>query len=116
MHDEPHLAGRMRTAARAALAAASLCVCALAAAAAEGSDGKALLQKNCGRCHAVAAGAASTLRQAPNLWDKLTPYPGERLETELSEGIGSHHEKMPQIQFSSEDIESIYDYLHPGNE
>jgi mono/diheme cytochrome c family protein len=80
--------------------------------AAEGNDGQALLESNCGRCHAVTAGAASPLKQAPNLYTVLGSYPGERLEFELAEGIGSRHRFMPQIQFSAEDISAIYYYLH----
>ena len=80
--------------------------------AAEVSDGQAILAKNCGRCHAVTAEAESPLKEAPNLWIVLGAYPGERLEEELAEGIGSRHREMPQIQFSSEDIASIYYYLH----
>lgn len=80
--------------------------------AAEDSDGKGILERNCGRCHAVTGGAASPLKQAPNLWTVLGAYPNERLEAELAEGIGSRHREMPQIQFSDEDIASIYYYLH----
>jgi mono/diheme cytochrome c family protein len=80
--------------------------------AAEGDVGKAILQSNCGRCHAVAAGDESPLKQAPNLFVVLGSYPGERLDVELSEGIGSRHRDMPQIQFSAEEITSIYYYLH----
>lgn len=83
--------------------------------AAEGEVGKAILQSNCGRCHAVAAGAESPLKQAPNLFVVLGSYPGERLEAELSEGIGSRHRDMPQIQFSADEITSIYYYLHSGS-
>jgi cytochrome c len=79
------------------------------------SEGRAILQKNCGRCHAVTAGATSPIEKAPNLWDTLGTYPSERLDVELAEGIGSHHEKMPQIQFTDEEITAIYHYLH-GNE
>ncbi len=96
----------------AALALVGLASYGRPALAAEGSDGKALLEKNCGRCHAVIAGAESPLKQAPNLWIVLGAYPGERLEAELAEGIGSRHREMPQIQFSAEDIASIYYYLH----
>lgn len=116
MTAKPPLAGHLRLTARTALAAVICSVHAVPGLAAGSSDGKTLLEKNCGGCHAVVADAASPLKQAPNLWDALRPYPGERLELEMSEGIGSHHPKMPQIQFSSEDIESIYDYLHPRNE
>ena len=75
-------------------------------------DGKALLEKNCSRCHAIAPGLESPLKEAPNLWIVLGYYPTERLELELAEGIGSRHREMPQIQFSDEEIMSIYSYLH----
>ena len=87
--------------------------CHLSPASATGApDGKALLEKNCGRCHAVAPGLLSPLKEAPNLWTILGYYPTERLELELAEGIGSRHRDMPQIQFSAEEITSIYYYLH----
>jgi mono/diheme cytochrome c family protein len=102
----------MRRAVGAAAMLAGLAFSIGPAPAAQGSDGKALLESNCGRCHAVAAGEASPLSQAPNLFTVLGSYPGERLEFELAEGIGSRHRDMPQIQFSGEDITSIYYYLH----
>ena len=43
--------------------------------AAEGETGRALLEKNCGRCHALAAGALSPLKEAPNLWIVLRSFP-----------------------------------------
>jgi hypothetical protein len=58
------------------------------------------------------AGENSPLKQAPNLAIVLGNWPFERLDVELSEGVGSRHPDMPQIQFSPEDITSIYDYLH----
>ena len=60
-------------------------------------------------CH---AGDPSPLKEAPNLAIVLGSYPGERLELGLGEGIGSRHAEMPQIQFSAEEITSIYYYLH----
>jgi mono/diheme cytochrome c family protein len=79
--------------------------------AAENADGRALLEKNCSRCHAVTLSAVSPLAAAPNLWTVLRSYPTERLEFELAEGIGSRHRDMPQIQFSTEEIRSIVKYL-----
>jgi mono/diheme cytochrome c family protein len=79
--------------------------------AAENADGKALLEKSCSRCHGITASAASPLAAAPNLWTVLRSYPTERLEFELAEGIGSRHRDMPQIQFSTEEIRSIVEYL-----
>lgn len=88
-------------------------LCSGTAVAEDASDGRALLEKNCGRCHAVAADAKSPVRKAPNLWSVLRVYPVERLDVELAEGIGSSHPTMPQIQFTDEDITAIYYYLHP---
>ncbi len=76
-----------------------------------GEDGKSLLGRHCGRCHAFSEAAASPLSGAPNLWTVLRSYEQEQLEFELSEGIGSRHSEMPQIQFSSEEISNIQDYL-----
>jgi mono/diheme cytochrome c family protein len=102
---------------RSRLASVSLAALCLAAGihgalAEDDSEGKAILERNCGRCHAVVPDSMSPLKEAPNLWIVLGSYPAERLEVELGEGIGSRHREMPQIQFSEEDIWSIYYYLH----
>ena len=102
----------MRLPVRAALICVALACYMRPGLAAESSDGRAILERNCGRCHAVAPGDASPLKKAPNLAIVLGSYPGERLELELAEGIGSRHRDMPQIQFSAEEITSIYYYLH----
>jgi mono/diheme cytochrome c family protein len=74
-------------------------------------DGRAILARYCARCHAIDKSSQSTLRQAPPLRDIYRQYPLKRLEFELSEGIGSRHRDMPQIQFSTEQIEKIMEYL-----
>jgi mono/diheme cytochrome c family protein len=79
--------------------------------AADGSAGRAVLERNCGRCHALAAESRSPLAEAPNLWIVLRSYSPERLEFELAEGIGSRHRDMPQIQFTSDEIAGIEAYL-----
>jgi cytochrome c len=76
------------------------------------SDGRTLLESNCGRCHAVEPGAQSPREQAPNLSIVLQAYPADRLEAELTEGIRPKHPDMPQIRFSPSDVASIYYYLH----
>lgn len=75
------------------------------------SQGKALLQKNCGRCHSIDKAGESPLKKAPPLLDLYRQYQPERLEFELAEGIGSSHSAMPQIQFSVDQIEAIVAYL-----
>ena len=74
-------------------------------------DGKALLAKHCGRCHAIGKSDESPLNNAPPLREIYRRYPTERLEFELSEGTGSGHLAMPQIQFSTEQISDILEYL-----
>ena len=73
--------------------------------------GKALLELRCGRCHAIEKTGRSPIPNAPSLRAVFQQYPRERLEFELSEGVGSRHKDMPQIQFSSEQIEAILQYL-----
>ncbi|WP_072390615.1 cytochrome c [Hyphomicrobium sp. CS1GBMeth3] len=90
--------------------AAALLVCAGEARAAE-DVGEALLERRCGRCHAVTADASSRVKTAPNLWETLRSYPPERLVFELAEGIGSRHLGMPQIQFTSDEIWAVQVYL-----
>jgi mono/diheme cytochrome c family protein len=85
--------------------------CSISAHAANNESGRNLLEKNCGRCHGLTPVASSPLKAAPNLWIVLRSYPTERLEFELSEGIGSKHKDMPQIQFSPEEIYKIESYL-----
>lgn len=75
------------------------------------ADGRALLEKNCGRCHAIDGAGASPLAGAPPLRDIYRQRPTERLEFEFSEGMGSRHPDMPQIQFSDEEVAAILTYL-----
>lgn len=74
-------------------------------------EGRAILAQHCARCHAIDKASQSPLREAPPLRDIYRQYPLERLEFELSEGIGSTHPDMPQIQFSTEQIEKVLAYL-----
>ena len=75
------------------------------------SDGKTILLQHCAGCHSIDKIGRSPLGQAPPLRDIYRQYQIERLEFELAEGIGSRHPKMPQIQFSMEQIQKILDYL-----
>jgi mono/diheme cytochrome c family protein len=74
-------------------------------------DGKALLEKNCARCHSIEATGDSPLKGAPPLREVYLKYPIEMLQYDLAEGFGSKHRDMPQIQFSSEQADAILDYL-----
>jgi mono/diheme cytochrome c family protein len=74
-------------------------------------DGRLLLQKNCGRCHSIDATGQSPLEQAPAFREIYLKYPIEQLEYGFAEGMGSKHREMPQIQFSSEQVSAILNYL-----
>jgi cytochrome c len=74
-------------------------------------DGKALLAKNCARCHAITAKGGSPLEGAPPLREVYRRYPIQQLEYGFAEGLGSKHPDMPQIQFSTEQVTAILEYL-----
>jgi mono/diheme cytochrome c family protein len=74
-------------------------------------DGKMLLQKYCSRCHSIDATGQSPLQLAPPLREIYLRSPIEQLEYGFAEGMGSKHREMPQIQFSTEQISAILNYL-----
>jgi mono/diheme cytochrome c family protein len=74
-------------------------------------DAKAVLQKNCARCHSIEVTGDSPLKGAPPLREVYLKYPIEMLQFDLAEGFGSRHRDMPQIQFSDEQIDAILNYL-----
>jgi mono/diheme cytochrome c family protein len=74
--------------------------------------GKAILQEKCGRCHAIESVGESPLKNAPPMRDIYERFNLRDLEERLSEGIGSVHKEMPQIQFSDEDVYAILSYLY----
>jgi cytochrome c len=75
------------------------------------TDGKTVLEANCGRCHAIDAKGESPLPQAPPLREVYLKYPIDQLEGGFAEGMGSRHRDMPQIQFSDEQVAAILSYL-----
>lgn len=77
----------------------------------EATEGKALLEQNCGRCHSLEATGASPLPQAPPLREVYLKYPIDQLEQGFAEGMGSKHRDMPQIQFSADQVAAILNYL-----
>ena len=75
------------------------------------SEGKAILENNCGRCHSLGASGESPLPQAPPLREVYLKYPIDQLEEGFAEGMGSRHRDMPQIQFSPDQVAAILNYL-----
>ena len=92
-----------------------VCLSAAASAATSGqlrSRGKALLQENCGRCHAIGATGRSPLEQAQPMRTIYARFAPRELQAELREGMVSRHRDMPQIDFSNEDVDAILAYLY----
>ena len=76
------------------------------------SRGKALLQENCGRCHASGAVGSSPLKAATPMRDVYAKFAPRELQAELREGVVARHRAMPQIDFSDEDVDAILAYLY----
>lgn len=76
------------------------------------SRGKALLQENCSRCHAIGMAGKSPLRRAAPMRDIYVRFAPRELQAELREGMVSRHRAMPQIGFSDEDADAILAYLY----
>jgi cytochrome c len=77
----------------------------------DATEGKALLEKNCARCHSLEATGTSPLPQAPPLREVYLKYPIDQLEEGFAEGMGSRHRDMPQIQFTDDQVAAILNYL-----
>ncbi len=75
------------------------------------SEGKAILQAHCSKCHSLEATGASPLPEAPPMREVYLKYPIDQLEQGFAEGMGSRHREMPQIQFSTEQVAAILSYL-----
>ncbi len=74
--------------------------------------GKLILQQNCGRCHAIETIGDSPLKNAPPMRDIYSRSHPRELQERLTEGLGSKHKEMPQIQFSDDDVYAIMSYLY----
>jgi mono/diheme cytochrome c family protein len=75
------------------------------------TEGKAILENHCARCHSIGASGESLFHEAPPLREIYLRSPIEQLSQGLAEGMGSRHREMPQIQFSTEEVAAILDYL-----
>src|SRR4029079_15739102 len=75
------------------------------------SEGKAILENNCGRCHSLGASGESPLPQAPPLREGYLKYPIDQLEEGFAEGMGSRHRDMPQIQSPPDQLAATLNYL-----
>jgi mono/diheme cytochrome c family protein len=75
------------------------------------SQGEVLLERMCGRCHAVGRTGRSPHFDAPpfrNFGEKLYD---EDFTQRLQDGLSTIHPDMPTFHFSREDAEAAVDYM-----
>jgi mono/diheme cytochrome c family protein len=73
--------------------------------------GQALVQSNCGTCHATGASDQSPAPEAPAFRTLSQNYRVTDLQEALAEGISVGHPAMPQFQFEPDDVDAIIAYL-----
>jgi mono/diheme cytochrome c family protein len=74
-------------------------------------QGEMLLNRDCGRCHAVGRIGNSARPDAPAFRTLGRRYPVENLEESLGQGIMSGHPDMPEFTFDADDVGAIIAYL-----
>lgn len=73
--------------------------------------GRALLEPNCGQCHAIGLDEQSPSEAAPPFRDIALAYDPEFLAESLAEGIVTGHPDMPEFVFQPDEIDAIIAYL-----
>jgi cytochrome c len=75
------------------------------------AQGRAIVDKQCGRCHQTGVTGASRLPIAPPFRELMERYPPEALEEALGEGLASGHPTMPEFVFNPDEISAIVAYF-----
>jgi mono/diheme cytochrome c family protein len=75
------------------------------------AKGRALLEANCSRCHAIGKDDVSKHPEALPFREVVKRYPPDNLAEALAEGINSGHPDMPEFVFQPPEIEAIVTYL-----
>ncbi len=75
------------------------------------AEGKALVELNCARCHAVDRTSESKHADAPPFRTLSQRYPIDALEEAFAEGISTGHPDMPEFVATPGQIGAILDYI-----
>lgn len=75
------------------------------------AKGRALLEANCAKCHAIGMDGESKHKEAPPFRVVVTRYPPDNLAEALAEGLISGHPDMPEFVFEPDEVEAIATYL-----
>lgn len=73
--------------------------------------GRALVEANCSRCHALEPGQQSPHGEAPPFGTLSERYPLDALEEAFVEGISTGHPDMPEFTATPGQIEAIIAYI-----
>lgn len=73
--------------------------------------GRALVERNCGMCHAIGKAGASPFGPAPPFRELSQRYKIEDLSEALAEGLLTGHPAMPEFRFSPAEVDEIVRYL-----
>jgi mono/diheme cytochrome c family protein len=73
--------------------------------------GRALVEVNCARCHAVGPSGESPLEGAPPFRTLGERYPIDALEEAFVGAIDTGHARMPVFEATQEQIDDILDYI-----
>lgn len=76
------------------------------------SRGRALVQGNCARCHAIGKTGDSPHPDAPPFRDVMQVYGAGSLAEALGEGLVTGHPDMPEFKFAPDQVGAIVEYLH----
>lgn len=73
--------------------------------------GKAFVERNCARCHAVTLNDDSHMPEAPALRTLHNRYPIDSLSEAFAEGIVTGHPEMPQFELDTQTINNMLAYI-----
>jgi len=73
--------------------------------------GKAFVERNCARCHAVGLNDDSHIPEAPALRTLHNRYPIDSLSEAFAEGIVTAHPQMPQFELDTLTIGDMLAYI-----
>lgn len=74
--------------------------------------GKALVEANCSRCHAIGETGASPNPKAPEFRSIGRKHPVLALREPLSRGIAAQHDEMPKFALNDAEIDRIVAYIN----
>lgn len=77
----------------------------------EVSEGRAMAERLCARCHAIGTEGESPLKEAPAFRTFAQKWPIESLAEAFAEGIVTGHPDMPEFVFEPKQIDAMLSYL-----